>query len=161
MTQKVSSSKRVFELLDKKCIITDLEQESKEELIKKLVHYLQRDETTEISSDEIIKAILNRESIESTGIGNGIAIPHTRLTSIKNFHIILGLSKKGVDFEAIDKKPVHIIFLVLAKEDDKILYIRVLARLARLLHNDEFRDGLLEQDTPESVIQYFKKFESF
>jgi PTS system nitrogen regulatory IIA component len=161
MTQKVSNSKRVFELLDKRYILTNLQEKPKEELIKEMISFLPHTEIADISSEEIVQAILKRESLESTGIGNGIAIPHTRLSSIKNFYIILGLSKKGVDFEAIDRKPVHIIFLVLAREDDKTLYIRILARLARLLHNEEFRNSLLEQNSPEDVIHFIKRFESF
>ncbi|MCK4574841.1 PTS sugar transporter subunit IIA [candidate division WOR-3 bacterium] len=161
MSQKISKTKRVYELLDKRNIIFRLEKTNKKEMIIKLVNVLLNDEIGRDIKDEIVNVILKREAIESTGIGNGVAIPHIRLDSIKNFYIVLGLSKDGIDFEAIDKKPVHILFLVLSREQDKVLYIRTLARLARLLHNEEFRNGLLHQETSEDVIDFIRKFESF
>ncbi|MCK4234970.1 PTS sugar transporter subunit IIA [candidate division WOR-3 bacterium] len=161
MSQKISKTKRVYELLDKRNIIFRLEKTNKKEMIIKLVNVLLNDEIGRDIKDEIVNVILKREAIESTGIGNGVAIPHIRLDSIKNFYIGLGLSKDGIDFEAIDKKPVHILFLVLSREQDKVLYIRTLARLARLLHNEEFRNGLLHQETSEDVIDFIRKFESF
>lgn len=161
MAQKIMKTKKVYELLDKKRIIMQLEKGSKEEIIKELMRYLPENEINAKTEKDILDVIMKRESIESTAIGNGVAIPHGRLDTLKNFYIVLGLSKNGIDFEAIDKKPVYIVFLVLSKNKDKILYIRILARLARLLHNKEFRKGLLEQKTPNDVINFIKKYESF
>jgi len=161
MAQNKNKTNRVYELLDKKNIIMHFKNDSKEEIIMKLLSYLPEDKIDEKTKKDIFDAIMKRESIESTGIGNGIAIPHSRLDAVRNFYIVLALSRDGVDFEAIDKKLVYIVFLVLSREQDKVLYIRVLARLARLLHSKEFRNGLLEQKTPDEVIQFIKKYESF
>ncbi len=161
MAQRISKTKRVYELLNRKSILMQLEKGSKEEIIMKLISYLQEEEIDGKTKKDIFNAIMKRESLESTGIGNGIAIPHARLNAIKDFYIVLGLSKDGIDFDAIDKKPVHIVFLVLSREENKVLYIRVLARLARLLHNREFRTQLLEQETPDDVLNFIKKYESF
>jgi mannitol/fructose-specific phosphotransferase system IIA component (Ntr-type) len=161
MVEKASQTYRVYELLKKSNIIMQLEKTPKKEIIKGLIHHLPENEVSDVLREEIFKAIKKRESIESTGIGNGVAIPHARLDEIKDFYILLGLSRDGIDFEAIDKKTVHIVFLVLSGGQDKVLYIRVLARLARLLHNNEFRSGLLKQKTPDDVINHIRKYESF
>jgi len=161
MVKKISPNRKVYELLNKKTIIMRLKKTSKEDAIKQLIDCLPAGETDERIRNDILSAIKKRESIESTGIGNGIAIPHAKLNTIKNFYVILALSKEGIDFNATDKKPVYIIFLVLSKEQDKVLYIRILARLARLLHNNEFRIGLTKKETPEEVINFIKKYESF
>lgn len=161
MAQRISKTKRVYELLNRKSILMQLEKGSKKEIIMKLISYLQEEEIDVKTKKDIFNAIMKRESLESTGIGNGIAIPHARLNAIKDFYIVLGLSKDGIDFDAIDKKPVYIVFLVLSHEENKVLYIRILARLARLLHIREFRIQLLEQKNPDDVLNFIKKYESF
>lgn len=142
-------------------ILLDVQPSAKKEMIANLVDHIPSDARGEAKRKDIVDAILKRESIESTAIGNGIAIPHARLEQLGQFLIILGLSKTGFDFASIDRKPVHILFLVLSQEEQKVLYIRILARLARLLHNADFRKGLLEQPTPEKVIDFIRNFESF
>jgi mannitol/fructose-specific phosphotransferase system IIA component (Ntr-type) len=161
MDQKILNSKRVHELLTPQNILIDLQAIPKREMIAHLVKHLPQEQVDKSTHKDIIDAILKREAIESTAIGNGIAIPHARLDALDQFHIILGLSKEGFNFDSIDKKPVHILFLVLSHEQQKVLYIRILARLARLLHNGDFRKGLLEQQTPAGVMDFIKKYESF
>jgi mannitol/fructose-specific phosphotransferase system IIA component (Ntr-type) len=161
MTQKNENAMRVYELLQRQNIIIGVENASKKEIIEQFMQHLLQDNVDTSIRNGILKAILKRESMESTGIGNGIAIPHAKLEQIENFHIILGLSHGGIDFDAIDSKPVHIIFLVICPEKQKILYIRILARLARLLHNNNFRNGLLKQKTPDDVLNFIKQYESF
>ncbi len=161
MIQKNENARRVYELLQRQNIIIGVENASKNEIIEHLMHHLLQDDVDTSIRNAILKAILKRESMESTGIGNGIAIAHAKLEQIENFQIVLGLSHGGIDFDAIDNKPVHIIFLVLCSEKQKILYIRILARLARLLHNNNFRNGLLNQKSPNDVINFIKQYESF
>lgn len=161
MDQKSMNSKRVHELLTPQNVLMDLQPAGKKEMIVKLVEHIPSEAIGEATSEEIVAAILKREEIESTAIGNGIAIPHARLSKLNQFLIILGLSPAGFDFDAIDKQPVHIVFLVLSQEQQKVLYIRILARLARLLHNADFRKGLLKQQNPSVIIDFIKEFESF
>ena len=155
------NSIRVHEFLTPQNILMDVQSVPKKEMIAHLIEHLPHDTISETTRKDIVDAILKREAIESTGIGNGIAIPHARLKTLQQFSIILGLSKNGFDFDAIDKKPVHIVFLVLSQEEKKVLYIRILARLARLLNNSDFRKGLLKQNTPAEIIDFIKKYESF
>lgn len=142
--------------------IMHIEEGSKEEIIESMVDSIPSLQQDKKLREDIIKLIMKRETIESTGIGRGVAIPHAKSNNIKKFYIILSISNQGVDFEALDDKPVKIIFLVLSPEKDKVLYIRILARLARLLHNESFRKGLLEQqEEEEEIIKFIKQYESF
>jgi mannitol/fructose-specific phosphotransferase system IIA component (Ntr-type) len=161
MDQITANSKRVHELLTPQNVLIDVAPAPKEALIENLVKHIPKDALGESNRKAIVSAILRRESIESTAIGNGIAIPHARLEHLRQFSIILGLSRDGFDFKSIDTKPVHIIFLVVAPDIHKVLYIRILARLARLLHNADFRKGLLEQTSSSAIIDFIKGFESF
>ncbi len=161
MDRITMTSKRVHELLTPQNILMDVQSVPKKEMITHLVEHLPYETISETTQKDIVDALLKREAIESTGIGNGIAIPHARLKTLQQFSIILGLSKNGFDFDAIDKKPVHIVFLVLSQEEQKVLYIRILARLARLLHNSDFRKALLEQKTPAEIIDFIRTYESF
>jgi fructose-specific phosphotransferase system IIA component len=152
---------KVCEILKSNNIIMHIEQGTKKEIIENMVDAIPTLQEDRQTREEILKTILKRESIESTGIGKGIAIPHAKSDNIKDFHIILGISKPGVDFAALDGKPVKIIFLVLSAEKNKVLYIRILARLARLLHNQDFRKGLLEQENEEKIVKFISQYESF
>jgi len=160
MDQKTEQKQRVYELLSKNSILFDIANDTKENTIRKLLSVLS---STDFKGnrESICKAIMKRELLESTAIGNGIAIPHARVESINKLCIALGLSKNGIAFNSIDKKPVNIVFLVVSGNQDKIVYIRILARLARLLHNRQFISGLLKEEKPEKVIDYIKKYECF
>lgn len=92
-----------------------------------------------------VAVILEREKLGSTGIGEGIAIPHGKMKGIDRILCAFGRSKEGVDFDAIDKKPVHIFFLLLAPEDSAGLHIQMLSRISRILRDPSFRKHLTEQ----------------
>lgn len=102
------------------------------------------------------KAILEREAIMGTGIGLGIAIPHAKVDSVKDFVIAVGFSQTGLDFGAIDDLPVHIVVMIATPEREKDNYVRVLAKVVRILKSEEVRKGLIEaRDAPavEEVIR--------
>ncbi len=160
MTKNATQKHKVYEFLSKNNILFQLPNDTKENTIRRLLSTLPITDEN-IDTEKILEAILKRESLESTGIGNGIAIPHAQIESLNKFYLALGLSEKGIDFCAVDEKPVKIVFLVLSGNKDKILYIRILARLARLLHNNQFRTNLLNNEAPESIINHIKYYESF
>lgn len=152
---------KVCEILKSNNIIMQVEQGTKKEIIENMVDSIPALRENKQSREEIMKSIMKRESIESTGIGKGVAIPHAKSDKINDFHIILAISKQGVNFESLDDQPVKIIFLVLSSEKNKVLYIRILARLARLLHNQDFRKGLLEQENEGKIEKFINQYESF
>ncbi|MCX8015331.1 MAG: fructose PTS transporter subunit IIA [candidate division WOR-3 bacterium] len=111
------------------------------------------------NTDEFFSAILRRENLESTGIGQGVAIPHARTSAVKNIAIVFGRSLGGVDFSSLDGQPSHLIFLIAAPDHMKTEYIMTLARLSRLLRRSEVRSALMAAQTSQDVIEIIKQYE--
>jgi PTS system nitrogen regulatory IIA component len=104
------------------------------------------------SHDELVRVLLERERLGSTGIGGGIGIPHGKLRGLPSLILGFGLSRQGVDFESMDGRPTHLFFLLLTPEDSAGLHLKLLARLSRLLKNDDFKRRLMQAGTPNEVI---------
>jgi len=113
------------------------------------------------SSDrkEILQALWERESKMSTGIQKGIAIPHGKVGSLENVYGILGISKKGIEYDALDDQPVYLLFMVLAPKTDSEMHLRLLKRLSELLDNPQFYTELLAQNDPLNAGKIIKKYE--
>lgn len=105
-------------------------------------------------------AILDRESLVSTGIGLGVAIPHAKLDDVDDFFIIVGINKKGLDWDAIDRNPVGIVFLIGGpdKEGAQREYLKIIAKLMLLIKNDIRRNFLINASQKEQVVDIFKEF---
>ena len=130
--------------LKESCVIADLKGVTKDEVLKEMASSLK--ETGFISNvEEAVNVILERERLGSTGIGDGIAIPHGKMKGIDHILCAFGRSKEGVDFDAVDGKPVHILFLLLAPEDSAGLHIQMLSRISRILRDPSLRKRLAEQ----------------
>ena len=104
-------------------------------------------------ADAFLKSVLEREKVGSTGIGKGIAIPHSRASAVREVVVAVGRSQAGIEFEALDNRPVHLIFLIAAPIESGGLYLKALARLSRLLRYQEFRNELMAAETVEEVIK--------
>uniref|UniRef100_A0A7C4Y6I0 PTS sugar transporter subunit IIA n=1 Tax=candidate division WOR-3 bacterium TaxID=2052148 RepID=A0A7C4Y6I0_UNCW3 len=121
---------KVRDIFKNTIVALDVEASSKEELIRKLVDYFPFDK---YKKDFIYDTILKRESFGSTGIGDGIAIPHARILLIKELSIIIARLKKPIDFNSIDNKPVKFVFLIVAPPNDpKNRYLITLGKIAEL-----------------------------
>jgi PTS system nitrogen regulatory IIA component len=106
--------------------------------------------------------ILEREKLGSTGIGEGVAIPHGKMKGLDTILCAFGRSKKGVEFGAVDRQPVHILFLLLAPEETTGLHLRMLSRISRILRDASFRKRLMEQVDADKlyrdIVEEDKKF---
>ena len=107
----------------------------------------------EIDKIELINALLEREKLGSTGIGDGVAIPHGKLNGLDNIILLFGKSGQGVDFYAIDRKPVCLVFLLVAPADSAGLHLKALARLSRMLREKEFKNSLLMASDAETLLK--------
>ena len=137
-----------------------LESESKDEVFEELLdHFCEIEKIN--SPVDILEALWERESRMSTGIIKGIAIPHAKTASVSRIRGILGISKKGIDYDALDGQPVHLLFMLFAPPADSEMHLRLLKRLAALLDNNLFYKDLLRQDDPQSVSGIIKKYEDF
>ena len=136
--------------LKESCVIADLKGGTKKEVLTEMVKALQAGGVVS-NVEETVAVILEREKLGSTGIGEGIAIPHGKMKGIDRILCAFGRSKEGVDFDAVDNKPVHIIFLLLAPEDSAGLHIQMLSRISRILRDPSFRKHLTEQGNDQGL----------
>ena len=136
-----------------------LEKNSKAEVIKELVEILNKNKAI-LNPEGVIEAVFDRERIMTTGVGNGVAIPHCKHKDSRNFAIALGIHQTGIDFEAIDKKPAKIIFLLVGPEDQPGTHIKLLSRISRIISKDEVREKVLNCKTPQELFDLIKEEES-
>ncbi len=146
---------KIAEYLIPADIITSLIATSKEKVLDELATKVV-ERHAGFDKQQLLQTLLERESLGSTGIGDGIAIPHAKLKSANRIMVVFGRSSVGVDFDALDCKPVHLFFLLVAPENCAGLPLRALAKIARLLKNVSVRKRLGNVQRREdiySVIQ--------
>ena len=102
---------------------------------------------------KVIEVLQQREKLGSTGIGDGLAIPHGKISSLDEIVVAFGRSKKGVDFDSLDGKPVHIFFLLLAPENSVGQHLKALARISKMLKKANFRQKLIETDSKSDLYK--------
>lgn len=139
-------------------ILSDLRATSKEEAIREIVEsltsrgHLKRDE-----SDSIIGAIMKREELGSTGIGNGVAVPHTKHPSVDRMVGTVAISQKGLDFASIDREPVDVIFLLVSPPDRPGDHLRALENISRHLRVETFCRFLRQAKSREEIIEVLEE----
>lgn len=149
---------KIAELLGKDTIKLNLKANSKMEVLDQLVDVLY--DAGRLNDKELYKEeILKRESLSSTGIGEGIGIPHGKTSAVKKASLALGIFRDGVDFDSLDGAPVNIVFMIAAPEGANNEHLETLSRLSVLLMNPEFKEGLLSSKVPEDVFSLLDKFE--
>ena len=140
------------ELINKNYIIPEFKSSTKKQVLEELVEALASN-NVEIDKVELLNALLEREKLGSTGIGDGVAIPHGKLNGLDNIILLFGKSGQGVDFDAIDRKPVCLIFLLVAPADSAGLHLKALARLSRMLREKDFKNSLLMAPDAETLLK--------
>lgn len=142
---------KILDVLDREAINVDLKAKDKKGILDELAMPIAR--MTGTSHDELVKVLLERERLGSTGIGGGIGIPHGKVNCLDTLVLGFGLSRKGVHFESIDGRPTHIFFLLLTPENSAGLHLKLLARLSRLLKDEEFKTQLSQSRSVEEIIR--------
>ncbi|MFP4381775.1 MAG: PTS sugar transporter subunit IIA [Candidatus Sumerlaeia bacterium] len=136
--------------------VIDLKARTKDDAIRELVDVLSsRPEITD--PDEFLSSLLDREKIISTGIGIGLAMPHVKIASVKDFVLAVGRSPGGIDFEALDDEPVHIVAMIGANEAQSGDFLKVLARLVLKLKDKSIRRKVLLAPNAAEVKQILLK----
>ncbi len=149
---------RITDYLKKEDIKVFLTGKNKKEIIGELVSFL-GSHHPDINTKEVLGKVMEREGLETTGIGEGVAIPHARVDNLEDVHVVFGLHREGVGFNALDGKPARIFCLVLYPAAEISLQIRFLARLSRLFHVEDLRDKLCTCKKPDEVFDTIKSFE--
>ena len=142
---------KLSELLNEDRILFNVKFENKEDAITKMVDSLSGDPLIK-DLEEVKQAVLEREKIMSTGVGNGFAIPHAKTKGADGFIAILAKLTEPIDFDSHDGKPVNIIFMLIGKETMVSEHIKMLSRISRLMNNDEFRQNLINASSKEEIL---------
>ncbi len=149
---------RISNFLKPEAVIMEMNATEKLAAIKELVEFMV-DKNIAKNREQLFEALANRENLESTGIGEGIAIPHARTDAVDDLVLIFARSSSGIDFSSIDGKPSHIIFLIASPENKKSEYIIALAKLSRLLRRMPVREQLRNATSPQEVLEIIKNNE--
>lgn len=141
---------KISELLNAGAIVENLRGPGKNEVLAELTEALVRVENG-LDREEVIRVLQERERLGSTGIGDGVAIPHGKLKNTDRLLVSFGRSRAGVDFDSMDGKPAHLFFLLLAPEESVGIHLKTLARISKLLRNPKVREELMGGNGPEDL----------
>jgi len=141
---------RLEDYLQPDFVIGELASESKSDVLAELVAPL-RACWPDFDAPRALQVLLDRENLGTTGIGDGVAIPHGKMENLEKIVIVVGRSLKGVNFDALDFKPCRIFFLVLAPEHVAGLHLRILAHISRLLSDESFRRAFLSAENDAAL----------
>jgi PTS system nitrogen regulatory IIA component len=141
---------RIAEFLSPQAVIADMRARTKPEVLRELSETLVQAHP-QLNADRLVEVLREREKLGSTGIGEGVAIPHGKLPGMTQLLATFGVSRAGVDFEAIDGKPTHLFFALVAPENSAGVHLKALARISRLFKNPRFRAAILEAPTAADI----------
>lgn len=145
---------KISDVLHKEAIVCGLMAQDKEGVISEIGKILSQ--VSGVSSEEIVRVLTEREGLGSTGIGGGIGIPHGKINGFETPVMAFGLSRKGVDFESLDGKPVHIFFVLLTPENAPSIHLKLLAGVSKILRNEPFRQRLLMAKNSEEILDILR-----
>ncbi|ERT67643.1 MULTISPECIES: PTS sugar transporter subunit IIA [Cetobacterium] len=150
---------KITDYMSEELILLNLKAKNKDEALKELSALIGKSEKIE-KKDVIYKALLERENLGSTGIGKGVAIPHAKTDAAESLTIAFGISKEGVDFKSLDQEKVKIFFVFASPFKDSQIYLKVLARISRLIRDENFREKLLNCENAKEVLECIDKEEA-
>ena len=145
--------KKLSEVLDIDTVKIPLEGNSRDEVIKELIDVLQPKGIFE-DKEEIFKAVMERERIMTTGVGNGIAIPHCKHSACSDFSLAMGITQTDIDFISVDQNPVQIVFLLVGPMNAAGMHIKILSRITRILSKEDVREKLKAYTDPKEAFEF-------
>lgn len=150
---------KVTDYMSENLIALDLKSKNKDDILKELSKIIEQSSNI-LKKDVMYKSLLEREELGSTGVGKEIAMPHAKTNDVSKLTIAFGIHREGVDFKSLDKEKVKIFFVFASPIKDSHIYLKVLARVSRLIRNEEFRKKLLNCQTGKEVIDCIDKEEA-
>jgi PTS system nitrogen regulatory IIA component len=147
---------RITDILTEDMVIGALDGRSKAEVIEELAGVVSEHQP-EIERARLIQALEDRERLNSTALGEGVAIPHGKLPGLKRVVAAFGRSPQGVDFSSLDGRPTHLFFLLVAPEDSAGAHLKALARISRLLKDEGFRTRLMRAGDAHDLYRIIRE----
>jgi len=148
---------KILDVLLKEAIIEDLKAVDKKGVLEELVAPVAR--IGGVNHDDLVKVLMERERLGSTGIGEGVGIPHGKVKGLESLALGFGLSRRGVDFDSMDGRPTHIFFLLITPENSTGLHLKLLAQISKILKNDLFKKKLLDATDKDEIYSIIKEEE--
>jgi len=149
---------KVTDILKTDFIISELKGKEKTVIINELINLFENDSRVN-DIEKVRSAVLEREKIMSTGVGKGFAIPHGKTNAINEIIAAFGKTVTPIEYQALDNKPVNLVFLLVGKDNLVSTHIKLLSRISRMMNKDEFRDKLSKANSSEEILELFKKEE--
>ena len=147
---------KMLDFLDRNAITVNIKSTKKEDVIRELVGLISGVYPIK-AKDDLVATLMNRELLGSTGIGQGIGIPHAKSSAVKKLIGALGISRAGVDFDSLDGEPTHIFLLLVAPEDAAGPHLKALARISRMLQDKFVRDSLISAKDEDVIFDIIKR----
>jgi PTS system nitrogen regulatory IIA component len=147
---------RIQDILPPEAVVDGLRAETKEGILRELSEEVCK-RLPALSPDRLTAILMDREGLGSTGIGEGVAIPHGKIPGIDRLVAVFGRSATGVQFASLDGKPARLFFLILAPENSAGMHLKALARISRLLKDQRFRGRLLAAEGAEGLSQVLRE----
>lgn len=149
---------RLGDYLETRLVTTDVGPGSVRAVLSRMVQLFSDAGVIE-SDEELLESLLERESLQSTGIGHGVAVPHAICDDLDSPRVALGLCRSGVDFHALDGAPVHLFFMLLSPSEATRTHIKLLARIARIVRQPELLEALRACGRPEDLVEEVRAYE--
>jgi fructose-specific phosphotransferase system IIA component len=146
---------KIYEMLPEQQISLDIKSRTKDEVLKEVVGLLESSPYI-LDKNELLNNLIERERLETTGIGDGIALPHARTDSVSQLVIGFGRSELGIEYDSLDGNLVHILFFIAAPKTSSTKVLKVLAKISRLLNNENFRKELIAAKTKKEIRELIK-----
>ncbi len=143
---------KLSDILKPGLIVPDLKAQDKKGVLEELAQIITQQEPS-LSKGSLLQVLLERERLGSTGIGDGIALPHGKLKELDHLCISFGRSAKGLDFDSIDEKPAYVFFLLLAPENSAGVHLKALAKISRMLKDGNFRRRLMGAQSGQEIYE--------
>ncbi|MCA6071946.1 MAG: PTS sugar transporter subunit IIA [Endomicrobium sp.] len=151
---------KIMDFLSRDAIVTDLKATDKKSAIIELVDVLKNTKKVK-KTEEVINVVLEREKLGSTGIGQGVAIPHGKTDVLQEQVGVLGISRKGIEFNSLDGEIVHIIFLLVGPVEVTGQHLKALSRISRLFKDKFLRQAIRDATTTEDVVKIIQQDEAY
>jgi fructose-specific phosphotransferase system IIA component len=150
---------KISDILTENLVATGLPGSSKEEVIDAMIGIVASSPLV-LDTDKVRQAILDRERIMSTGVGNGFAIPHGKTDAVSDIVAAFAVTAEPIDYQSLDEKPVRLVFLLVGKDSMVGPHIKLLSRISRLMNREEFRQRLLEAPSARAILEMFREEEA-
>ncbi len=150
---------KISDILTEQLVMTGLAGENKDEIIDAMIELVSSSPKV-VDKTKLRDAILEREKIMSTGVGNGFAIPHGKTDAVTDIVAAFAVTAEPIDYESLDEKPVRLVFLLVGKDNMVGPHIKLLSRISRLMNKEDFRKRLLSAGSPKELMEMFKQEEA-